>query len=247
MAGEGVVAARMTIGLEQSALNLLAAMLLGIVIGIEREWRHPYEGLRINVLVALGSAGFVLCSQLVAGDNSPTRVAGQVVTGIGFLGAGLIFRQGGDVKGLKTAATLWCASAVGVLAGFGAFANAALLTGFVLAVNLVLRPLGRVIERGFGITPAPPDRRGGSYRLQIICDAAALPALREALAAAAEAVPGIRLRDLEGSLLAGGTAEINAALTIEAAAAATLERILAGLTRAHPIASARWRVEMAGE
>ncbi|MBR0667298.1 MgtC/SapB family protein [Roseomonas hellenica] len=236
----------MTIGLEQSALNLLAAMVLGVVIGIEREWRHPYEGLRINVLVALGSAGFVLCSQLVAGDNSPTRIAGQVVTGIGFLGAGLIFRQGGDVKGLKTAATLWCASAVGVLAGFGAFANAALLTGFVLTVNLVLRPLGRMIERGFGITPLPPDRGGGSYRLQIICDAASLPALRTALAAAVEAAAGVRLRDLEGNLLAGGTAEVKAALTVETAAATTLERILAGLAKAHPIASARWRVEMAG-
>lgn len=236
----------MTIGLEQSALNLLAAMTLGIAIGVEREWRHPYSGLRINVLVALGSAGFVLCSQLVTGDNSPTRIAGQVVTGIGFLGAGLIFRQGGDVKGLRTAATLWCASAVGVLAGFGAIANAALLTGFVLAVNLVLRPLGRVIERAFGIAPAPPDRGGGVYRLQILCDAAALPALREALAAATAAAPGIALHDLEGNLLADGTAEINAVLTAETAAATTLEHMLAGLAKANPITSARWRVEMAG-
>jgi putative Mg2+ transporter-C (MgtC) family protein len=238
------MAARMTIGIEQSALNLVVALVLGAALGIEREWRHPYEGLRINVLVALGSAGFVLCSQIVVGEGSPTRVAGQVVTGIGFLGAGLIFRQGGDVKGLKTAATLWCASAIGVLAGFGAFVQAALLTGLVLTVNVVLRPLGRLIQHQLGIAEKPRERQGGTWRLQIICAAAALPAVRAGFAEAVQSEPGLLLRDLEGSLLAGGTGELTAAITAEAACGACLERILAELTRTHPITASRWRMEI---
>jgi putative Mg2+ transporter-C (MgtC) family protein len=86
-------------------------------IGFERQWRQCLAGLRTNTLVALGAASFVMFSGLVPGDNIPTRVAAQVVSGIGFLGAGLIFKEGLSVHGLNTAATLRCSAAVGVVAG----------------------------------------------------------------------------------------------------------------------------------
>ena len=86
-------------------------------------------GLRTNALVALGAAGFVTFSQLRPGtDTSLTRVAAQVVSGKGFLGAGIIFRGGFEVHGLNTAATLWCSAGVGLLAGEGAWPFAMLLT-----------------------------------------------------------------------------------------------------------------------
>jgi len=107
----------MTISIGQAALDLAVAVSLGAVIGFERQWRNRLAGLRTNALVALGSATFVVFEALMPGDTSPTRVAAQVVSGIGFIGAGLIFREGLSVRGLNTAATLWCSAAIGVLAG----------------------------------------------------------------------------------------------------------------------------------
>src|SRR6202049_3808827 len=119
----------MTISLGQAAVNLAVALSLSAVIGFERQWRNRLAGLRTNTLVALGAASFVTFSALVPGDASPTRVAAQVVSGIGFLGAGLIFREGLSVRGLNTAATLWCSAAVGVVAGAGYHAPAGRAAG----------------------------------------------------------------------------------------------------------------------
>ncbi|VEB52218.1 magnesium transporter [Salmonella enterica subsp. enterica] len=88
-------------------LNLLAAMLLGALIGAERQWRQRMAGLRTNALVATGAAVFILSSMTTSPD-SPGRIAAQIVSGIGFLGAGVIMREGMNVRGLNTAATLWC-------------------------------------------------------------------------------------------------------------------------------------------
>src|SRR6516162_2779864 len=131
----------------QAALNLAVALALGAVIGFERQWRQRMAGLRTNTLVAIGAASFVIFASLVPGEGSPTRVAAQVVSGIGFLGAGIIFREGLNITGLNTAATLWCSAAVGVLAGEGLAAHAALATAFVIFANLGMRPLVRLINR----------------------------------------------------------------------------------------------------
>src|SRR6202023_1768581 len=137
----------MIMTIEQAAIDLAVAGGLGSLVGFERQWHHRLAGLRTNTLVALGAASFVIFESLVPGDTSPTRVAAQVVSGIGFLGAGLIFREGLSVRGLNTAATIWCSAAVGVLAGASYPAYAALATGFVLVVNLLLRPIVMFINR----------------------------------------------------------------------------------------------------
>ncbi len=110
----------MTIALDAAAINLAVALSCGAVIGSERQVRQRMAGLRTNALVALGAAAFVIFSMLFPTEVSPTRVAAQVVSGIGFLGAGIIFRDGFNVHGLNTAATLWCSAAVGLMAGAGA-------------------------------------------------------------------------------------------------------------------------------
>src|SRR3979490_857533 len=134
-------------GLDHVALNLSVALCLGAAIGFERQWRQRLAGLRTNTLVALGAATFVVFAALVPGEASPTRVAAQVVSGIGFLGAGLIFREGLSVRGLNTAATLWCSAAIGVLAGAGYLLYATVATAFVVFVNLLLRPIVSFINR----------------------------------------------------------------------------------------------------
>ncbi len=126
--------------------RLTVALLLGSAIGFERQWHQKMAGLRTNALVALGACGFVVFSGLV-GQGDPTRVAAQVVSGIGFLGAGIILRDGVNVHGLNTAATLWCSAMVGTISGAGYVAQGLLAAGFVIGTNLVLRPLVRRVNR----------------------------------------------------------------------------------------------------
>lgn len=130
-----------------AALNLFVALICGALIGSERQIRQRMAGLRTNALVALGAAAFVTFSNLYPDEVSPTRVAAQIVSGIGFLGAGIIFRDGLTVYGLNTAATLWCSAGVGMMAGASAWAYAFVLTGFVVFINLGLRPVVKWIKR----------------------------------------------------------------------------------------------------
>ncbi|MEM8775018.1 MAG: MgtC/SapB family protein [Pseudomonadota bacterium] len=140
----------MPISIESAAFNLVLAMLCGALVGSERQVRQRMAGLRTNALVALGAAGFVVFSALYPDEVSPTRVAAQVVSGIGFLGAGIIFRHGFTVHGLNTAATLWCSAAVGVTAGAGATFFALLLTALIVFVNFGLRPLVKFLKNKTG-------------------------------------------------------------------------------------------------
>jgi putative Mg2+ transporter-C (MgtC) family protein len=139
------------IALIESIGRLGLALLLGSTIGIERQWHQKMAGLRTNALVALGSCGFVVFSSMV-GEGDPTRIAAQVVTGIGFLGAGVILREGINVHGINTAATLWCSSMVGTFAGGGYWIPSMVAAGFVVGTNICLRPLIRRMNSRMGIS-----------------------------------------------------------------------------------------------
>jgi putative Mg2+ transporter-C (MgtC) family protein len=132
--------------------RLLLAALLGGLLGFERELRQKSAGLRTNTLIAIGSALFTLMSYELAdaAGADPSRVAAQIVTGIGFLGAGAIMRTDGGVYGLTTAATIWVNAAVGVAAGGGEYHLAFIATGVTLGVLLLLHPLEGMIDRRFG-------------------------------------------------------------------------------------------------
>src|SRR6188508_2420524 len=106
----------------EALVRLALAAVLGGAVGLEREYRQKPAGLRTNMLIALGSALFsILSIELGAGTGSPDRIAAQVVTGIGFLGAGAILRSGDHVHGLTTAATIWVNAAIGMAAGLGSY------------------------------------------------------------------------------------------------------------------------------
>ena len=121
-------------------LRVLLAAGLGAVLGIEREMRHKPAGLRTQILIAIGAALFTIVSMPLTNGNgeSADRVAAQVVTGIGFLGAGAILRHGGSVQGMTTAATIWVNAAIGMTAGAGAYGLAIATTVLALAALLVL-------------------------------------------------------------------------------------------------------------
>ena len=131
----------MTITWTTFALRLLIGFFLAVGIGIERQWLKTREVFKINVLVTLGSAMFVMLSIMTPGDASPTRISAQIVSGVGFLGGGVILRQGASVRGINTAATLWCAAAIGTLVGSGFLVQAYIGTLAVVGANLLLRPL----------------------------------------------------------------------------------------------------------
>jgi len=140
--------------------RLLLAAVLGGLIGAEREWRNKEAGLRTNILIAIGSAVFTMMSLELADARTgdPSRIAAQIVTGIGFLGAGAIMRTDAGIQGLTTAATIWVNAAVGLAAGGGEFHLAIITTGVTLAVLLVLQPIEKYLDNRQ--TPSgkkPPD------------------------------------------------------------------------------------------
>jgi putative Mg2+ transporter-C (MgtC) family protein len=126
----------------QFAIRLLLAIAMGATVGLERQWRQRMAGTRTNALVAAGAGAFVMCGLLL--DNDPSargRIVSYVVSGVGFLGAGVIFKDGASVRGLNTAATIWCSAAIGALSGLGSFHLALVLAFAVLFTNMILRPL----------------------------------------------------------------------------------------------------------
>src|ERR1700721_2598685 len=139
--------ARMPVALPPAGPQLFIAACLGAAIRLERQWRQHLAGLRTNTLVALGAAIFITYARAVGDHDGATRMAAQVVSGIGFLGAGVIFKEGLNVRGLNTAATLWCSAAVGLLAGEGLALYGLIGPVLVIAANVGLRPLVRVINR----------------------------------------------------------------------------------------------------
>jgi putative Mg2+ transporter-C (MgtC) family protein len=135
--------------------RLLLSAALGAALGLEREYRRKPAGLRTNILIAIGSALFTILSvSLTTGTGDPSRVAGQIVTGIGFLGGGAILRNRDTVHGMTTAATIWVNAAIGVACGIGQYELATVSTALTLVVLVVLPPIETYFERRAGW----PDR-----------------------------------------------------------------------------------------
>jgi putative Mg2+ transporter-C (MgtC) family protein len=158
-------------------VSLFTAFVLGTLIGAERQYRQRTAGLRTNVLVAVGAAAFVDLAMHLTGADGAVRVISYVVSGIGFLGAGVIMKQGMDVRGLNTAATLWASAAVGSCAGADMVAQAVALTVFVIAGNTLLRPLVNAINR----IPLDEKTSEATYYFKVAVATEALPDIRDRL------------------------------------------------------------------
>ena len=114
--------------------KLIISIVIGIIIGGEREYRNKAAGLRTIILICLGSTIFTILSQMIGADSGGTRIAANVVTGIGFLGAGAIMREGLTIQGLTTASTIWVAAALGVTVGLGYYGFAFLAVGLCFVI-----------------------------------------------------------------------------------------------------------------
>lgn len=216
-------------------ISFAAALLLGTLIGAERQYRQRNAGLRTNALVALGAAAFVDLSARIADPEDAVRVISYVVSGIGFLGAGVIMKEGMNVRGLNTAATLWCSAAVGACAGVDMLAEATLLTAFVLAGNTLLRPLVNIINR----IPIDDSQLEATYVVSVIVPREAMAAMRDLLVERLEEgdypVGDVEVVDTDSDQV-----EIQATLVSTAVHAAEIEQITDRLSAEPDILSATW-------
>lgn len=218
-------------------VSLTAAFVLATLIGAERQYRLRTAGLRTNVLVAVSAAAFVDIGMHLTGADGAVRIIAYVVSGIGFLGAGVIMKEGMNVRGLNTAATLWGSAAVGSCAGADLIAQAAALTAFVLAGNTLLRPLVNTINR------RPLDERASeaTYEVLLTVDAAAMSNLREVLVAKLEAAQ-YPVGDVEVIDRADDVVEIIATLVSTAVEAKELDSVTLDLARLPGVRHATWDV-----
>ncbi|MBN8929338.1 MAG: MgtC/SapB family protein [Rhodospirillales bacterium] len=220
-----------------TVLSLATAFCLGTLIGFERQWRQRSAGLRTNVLVAVGAAAFTDLGMRLLGADGATRIIAYVVSGVGFLGAGVILKDGANIRGLNTAATLWCSAAVGACAGAGMRADAVAVTLFVLAGNTMLRPLVDWVNR----RPFDPGAVEALYRLHAVCDPEDVPAVRDAMTDALEAV-GYPVRDVEILSETEEQVELAAMLVPSRADPAVLDGVVTRLQAAPHVTGATWSV-----
>jgi putative Mg2+ transporter-C (MgtC) family protein len=224
-------------------LRIAVGLGLGAAIGLERQWRSRNAGLRTAALVSLGATLFVLMggySFVGNHDADPTRVAAQVASGVGFLGAGVIMKQGPTISGLNTAATLWASAAVGALAGGGMFLPAVVGAGAVMAANIVLRPMGRVLDRH----RAPgAEKSSAEYRFEVGCARSAEVHIRS-LVFDAISHPSLTVRSITAIDLPDDQGvRIAATVIADERDDHRIEAALADVIKAPEVTSVRWSAD----
>lgn len=218
-----------------SLASVVAAFLLGAVIGFERQYRQRTAGLRTNVLVAVGAAVFVDLASHVNGSAGTSQVIAYVVSGVGFLGAGTIMKDGLSIQGLNTAATLWGSAAVGACAGAGLLAEAVLAAVAVLGANTLLRPVVNAVNR------APLDARTTdlTYHVTVI---AGMDEQQDAMAnlRALLQIARYPVSDIDIAPFGDEDVAITATLTSTSVNAEDLDHVVAHLISEQAITQAFW-------
>ncbi|MFT8418814.1 MAG: MgtC/SapB family protein [Acetobacter sp.] len=219
-------------------ISYLSAFVFGTLIGAERQYRQRTAGLRTNALVALGAAAFVDLAQHLAGSADAVRVIAYVVSGVGFLGAGVIMKDGANVRGLNTAATLWCSAAVGACSGTDMVAEAGMLTLFIIAGNTLLRPLVRAIDR----IPLASQSDEATYSVSVLTDHAHAGTLRDLVVDRLEEAR-FPVAEVELSDHAEGSIEIAATLSSNVLDTDELEKVVNRLETEKGVTHATWLTE----
>jgi putative Mg2+ transporter-C (MgtC) family protein len=218
-------------------LALSVAFVLGTSIGFERQWRQRNAGPRTNVLVAVGAAAFSDLGLRLTGTEGAVRIIAYVVSAIGFLGAGIILKDGASIRGLNTAATLWCSAAVGTFAGAGLPLEAVAVTGFVLAGNTLLRPLVNWVNR----RPIDEGTTEAQYRVHATCDRANVADVRDLLDEVLSRF-SYPIREIEALSESESQIELAAHLVPTTADADEPDQVVTELEHSPLVLSATWTV-----
>ena len=221
-------------------LRVLLALTLGSLIGAERQMRQRMAGLRTNALVSAGACLFVAVGVISGTADGQARIAAQVVSGIGFLGAGVIMREGLNVRGLNTAATLWCSAAIGVLAGLGNLLEATVGALVILGANLLLRSLGQMINKQSMESATEVEQM---YRLSIVCQADDEVHVRTLMLHMLNGMPQLLIQSLHSEdMPLGGQLEVRADLIASPNHLLQLEQIVSRISLEKGVSAARWSV-----
>lgn len=225
-----------TLSVADFALRLAVGVGCGSLIGFERQWRARRAGLRTNALVAAGATLFVLYS-VATEDSSPTRVASYVVSGIGFLGGGVILREGVNVRGLNTAATLWCSAAIGVMAASGHLVFTLIATGTVIAIHVVGRPLGRLIDHD---NSGADDEGFQPYVVQVVCRAKSEKHARAQIVQYVGSSGGMALSGVHSAQTGADEITLTVHLLMEGYTPARLETLVSELSLQPGVHAVQW-------
>lgn len=213
------------------------ATLLGVIIGLERQWRARMAGLQTMALVSMGSALFFILGAFSFPGTDPTRVAAQIVSGIGFLGAGVILKHGLSVVGLNTAATLWATAAVGALAGAWMWREAIAGAAIVVFGNLFLQPLGRRMDLRSGRSAAED---ACTFTIEVACARDAAAHVR-ALVGSALGSAALTVTAMSSAVRAADDETVvRADVSAGAGAEAGLEAAVSALAADPRVSAARW-------
>lgn len=222
-----------------SLISLGTAFLLGSLIGFERQVRQRTAGLRTNTLVAVGAAVFVDLAvrfhALHGGTPTPLQVVAYVISGIGFLGAGAIMKEGAQVSGLNTAATLWGSAAVGACTGAKLLPEAAMAALFVLTANTVLRPVVNHINR----RPVQEEFSEATYVVRVVCRRAAQIGVLQRTTDLLEAAH-YPIRSIEQQPFGSEEIELEAVLYATAVDADELDAVMTAISRLPGVTQAFW-------
>ncbi len=218
------------------ALRIILSLILGFAVGLERQLTGHTAGIRINVLISMGACFFTLFPLLF--DSEQTfRVAAAIIQGVGFLCSGVIFKESASVRGMNTAATLWCTAAIGVLASSGKLFAAGTAAGILILSNLALRPLARKIR------PVAADEESEKvYRISVTCQESAEHDIRMLLINS-NSCKTLYLTNLESGDVVGDKAEIIAEYnSIGKSKNRALETIVGQILSLPEVVSAGWEV-----
>jgi putative Mg2+ transporter-C (MgtC) family protein len=227
------------VNIEVYALRLILALVIGGLMGLERQLHRRMAGTRTHALVAAGASAFVMSAPLIDGDPSAQgRIVSYVVSGVGFLGAGVIFKEGGQVQGLNTAASIWCAAAVGTLTGLGFPLYSAVTAACVLIVNAALRPLAYKFRAQAEVV----THIDACYSLEVVCtrseEASMRSLLLNALDRSSVVMHELHSEDLERT----GHRKLNAGLRTESRDDRLVEALASRFSIQECVSSVRWRL-----
>lgn len=225
-------------------VHMLAAVILGAFIGFERQWSRHSAGILTNLIVCLGAFAFTAFSFIVSdGNRDITRVAAQVVSGIGFLGAGVILREGGNVRGLNTAATVWASAAVGILCCLNNLLYAMLVALAIVLLHLVLHPLSARIDKNRRYDKEEKDREEALYHISVVCPDELELEIRNNIMSTIKNEPNALLHTLETDNYTDDEKKIRAYITTKTRDDSVVEKLLTLVGTNEGVISTSWKID----
>ncbi|MCR5208527.1 MAG: MgtC/SapB family protein [Eubacterium sp.] len=227
------------------AIHLIVAIILGALIGLERQWTRHAAGILTNLIVCLGAFAFTAFSFLVpvSGIKDITRVAAQVVSGIGFLGAGVILREGGNVRGLNTAATVWASAAVGILCCLDNLFFAIIVGIAIVFLHLVLHPISEKIDKIKKYDKGEKDMEETLYHISVVCPDELELEIRKNIMTTIKNAPDALLHTLETLNYSDDEKKIRAYISTRVRDDTVIENLVTHIGKNEGILSASWKID----